>query len=88
MLLSLPWKALHQRRDKQVLPKKNWESRVTSIKEVQDLVNLSTDVLIGKLLTHELSIKQRGEEQIEKEDKRKAITLKVSRPNLGSHDRR
>ena len=35
-------------------------------------------MLIGKLLTHELSIKQRGDEQTENEDKRKAITLKAS----------
>ena len=40
-----------------ILPKKDWESRVTSIEEAQDLANLPTDVLIGKLLTHELSIK-------------------------------
>ena len=55
-----------------ILPKKDWESRVTSIEEAQDLANLPTDVLIGKLLTHELSIKQRDEELVEKEDKRKA----------------
>ena len=35
-------------------------------------------MLIGKLLTHELSIKQRSEEQVEKEDKKKAIALKAS----------
>ena len=40
-----------------ILPKKDQESRVTSIEEAQDLANLPTDVLIGKLLTHELSIK-------------------------------
>ena len=42
-----------------ILPKKDWESKVTSIEEAQDLANLQTDVLIGKLLTHELTIKQR-----------------------------
>ena len=47
-----------------ILPKKDWESQVTSIKEAQDLAILSTDILIGKLLTHELTIKQRGEEQV------------------------
>ena len=73
-----------------ILPKKVWESRVTLIEEAQDLANLPTDVLIGKLLTHELSIKQRGEEKIEKEDKKKAIALKASQeasnmdPNEGS----
>ena len=35
-----------------ILPKKEWESRVTSIEEAQDLANLLTDVLIGKFLTH------------------------------------
>ena len=49
-----------------ILPKKDWESKVTSIEEAQDLANLQTDVLIGKLLTHELTIKQRSEEQPEK----------------------
>ena len=61
-----------------ILPKKDWESKVTSIEEAQDLANLQTDVLIGKLLTHELSIKQRGDEHVEKEDKRKTIALKAS----------
>ena len=54
-----------------ILPKKNWESRVTSIEEAQDLANLPTNVLIGKLLTHELSIKQRGEEQVERKIRRR-----------------
>ena len=40
-----------------ILPKKDWESRVTSIEEAQDLATLSTNVLIGKLLTYELTIK-------------------------------
>ena len=61
-----------------ILPKKDWESRVTSIEEAQDLATLQNDVLIGKLLTHELLIKQRGDEQTEKEEKRKAIALKAS----------
>ena len=60
------------------LPKKNWKSWVTSIKKVQDLSTLSTDVLIGKLLTYELTIKQRGKEQEEKEEKKKSIALKAS----------
>ena len=45
-----------------ILPKKDWKSRVTSIEEAQDLTTLSTNVLIGKLLTHELTIKQRSKE--------------------------
>ena len=47
------------------------------MEEVQDLSTLSTDMLIGKLLTHELTIKQRGEEQEEKEEKKKSIALKA-----------
>ena len=35
-------------------------------------------MLIGKFLTHELTIKQRGEEQEEKEEKKKSIALKAS----------
>ena len=35
-------------------------------------------MLIGKLLTHELTIKQRGGEQEEKEEKKKSIALKAS----------
>ena len=54
-----------------ILPKKNWESRVTSIKEAQYLATLPIDVLIGKLLTHELSIKQRGEELVEKKKRKR-----------------
>ena len=45
-----------------IRPNKDWESWITSIKEAQNLSTLSTDMLIGKLLTHELTIKQRGEE--------------------------
>ena len=62
-----------------ILPKKDWKSRVISIEEAQELANLPIDVLIGKLLTHELSIKQRGEEQVEKEEKKKTIALKASK---------
>ena len=58
-----------------ILPKKDWESRVTSIEEAQDLSTLSIDILIGKLLTHELTLRQRGDEQ---EEKKKSITLKAS----------
>ena len=54
-----------------ILPQKDWESRVTSIEEAQDLVNLITDVLIGKLLTHELTIKQRGESNLKKKKRGK-----------------
>ena len=61
-----------------ILLKKDWKSRVTLIEEAQNLATFSTDVLIRKLLTHELIIKQRGEEQEEKEEKKKSIALKAS----------
>ena len=61
-----------------ILLKKNWKSWVTSIEEAQNLSTLSTDVLIGKILTHELIIKKRGEDQEEKEEKKKSIILKAS----------
>ena len=35
-------------------------------------------MLIGKLLNHKLTIKNRGEEQKEKEEKKKSIALKAS----------
>ena len=48
-----------------VLPKNNWESRVTSIEESHYLSKLSTNILIGKLLTHQLILRQREEQQQE-----------------------
>ena len=64
-----------------ILPEKDQESWVTSIEEAQDLLTLSTDVHIGKLLSHELTIKQRGKEQKKKEEKKKSIALKASQNN-------
>ena len=43
---------------------------MTSTEEAQDLSELSTDILIGKLLTHELTIKQREGEKEEKDYQR------------------
>ena len=60
-----------------ILPKKDWESRVTLIEKTQNLSTLSTDVIIGKLLTHELTIKQREDKRNEKEEKKKGIALKA-----------
>ena len=56
-----------------ILSKKNWEFIVTSIEEAQDISNLSTDVLIGKLLTYELTIKQKEYERDEKEENKKGL---------------
>ena len=63
-----------------VLPKNDWESRVTSIEESHDLSKLSTDILIGKFLTHELILRQREEEQQSKN--KKSLALKASHPKL------
>ena len=41
-------------------------------------MTLTTDMLIGKLLTYELTIKERGKEQEENEEKKKSITLRAS----------
>ena len=59
-----------------VLPKNDWESRITSIEESHDRSKLSTDILIGKLLTHELILRQREEEQQSKN--KKSLGLKAS----------
>ena len=60
-----------------ILPNNDWESRVTSIEEAEDLSTFLTDVLIKKVLTHELTIKQRKDERDEKEENKKGITLKA-----------
>ena len=59
-----------------MLPKNDWESRVNSIEKSHDLSNLSTDILIGKILTHELILRQREEEQQSKN--KKSLALKAS----------
>ena len=69
-----------------VLPKKDWVSRVTSIEESHDLFKRSTDILISKLLTHELTLRQREEEQQGKEEKKKSLTFKVSQDSSEEDD--
>ena len=46
--------------------KKDWESEVISIEEAHDLSKLSTDILIGKFLTYELTLKKREDKMEEK----------------------
>ena len=43
--------------------------------KAHDLSKLSTDILIRKLLIHELTLKHRKEEKVEKEEKKKRIDL-------------
>ena len=40
------------------LPKNKWEPKVTAIEEAQDLKKLKLDDLLGKLLTHEIHLKE------------------------------
>ena len=61
-----------------VLPKKDWESKVTSIEEAHNLFKLSTNILFGKLLIYELTLRQIEEENKEKEEKKKGLSLKTS----------
>ena len=44
------------------LPKSIWGSKVTAIEEAQDLKTLGLDDLLGKLLTHEIHLKEDEEE--------------------------
>ena len=60
-----------------VLPNKDWESNMTSIKESHNLSNLLTDILISKLLTHELTLRKREEEQEWKKEKNNSLAFKV-----------
>ncbi|XP_015571041.2 uncharacterized protein LOC107260814 [Ricinus communis] len=62
-----------------VLPRKEWESKVNSIEEVNNLSTLSTDLLMGKLLTHEMTMTNDQKEIAKevKEKKKKSIALKV-----------
>jgi len=44
------------------LPKNKWGANVTIIEEGQDLKTLALDDLLGKLLTHEIQLKEDEEE--------------------------
>ena len=52
------------------LPKKLWESKVTSIKEANNLSTLAHNVLIGKLLTYEME-----NDEDENEGKKKPLAF-------------
>ena len=54
------------------LPKSKWGPKVTTIEEVQDLKKLEVDVLLGKLLTHEIHLKEH-----EGNSSKKVIALKA-----------
>ena len=54
-----------------ILPKKDWESRVTLIEEAQNLTALPTNVLIGKLLTHELQSSKEVKNKLKKKKRKR-----------------
>ena len=56
-----------------ILLKKDWKSEVTSIEEAQYLTTLSTDVLIGKLLTHELAINKEVNSKKKRKIRKRAL---------------
>ena len=45
------------------LPKSKWGPKVTAIEEAQNLKTLALDDLLGKLLTHEIHLKEDEEEK-------------------------
>jgi len=55
------------------LPKNKWGPKVTVIKEAQDLKKVELDDLLGKLLTHEIHLKEDDGESLKKGIALKAI---------------
>ena len=56
------------------LPDK-WDPKVTAIQEAKDLNNLPLDELMGSLITHELTLQHRTEDELKK---KKSIALKAA----------
>jgi len=56
------------------LPKNKWGLKVIAIEETQDLKKLELDDLLGKLLTHEIHLRED-----EGENSKKGIALKASK---------
>ena len=54
----------------------SWDPKVTAIEEAKDVKTLPLEELLGSLLTHELTMKQRQIEEVEK--KKKSIAFKLS----------
>jgi len=57
------------------LPKSKWGPKVTAIEEVHDLKTLGLNDLLGKLLTHEIHLKE-GEEKLQP---KKGIAFKTTK---------
>lgn len=65
------------------LPKGKWGPKVTAIEEAQDLKRLQLDDLLGKLLTHELTLNEDDGEQL---DSMKNLALKAKKEESSSDD--
>ena len=56
-----------------------WDPKVTAIQEAKDLNNLPLDELMGSLITHELTLQHRTEDELKK---KKSIALKATMENV------
>jgi len=63
------------------LPKNKWGPKVTAIEEAQDLKKLELDDLMGKLLIHDIHLKED-----EVESSKKGIALKVAQEDSTSEE--
>ena len=62
-------------------PKNKWGPKITAIKEAQDLNKLKIDNLLGKLLGHEIHLKED-----KRESSKKGIALKAIQENCTSEE--
>ena len=65
------------------LPKGKWGPKVTAIEEAQNLKKLPLDDLLGKLITHELTLNEDDGEQL---DSMKNVALKAKKDESSSDD--
>ena len=63
------------------LPKNKWGPKVMAIEEAQDIKKLELDDLLGKLLTHEVHLKEG-----DGESSKKGVALKASKEECPSED--
>ena len=66
----------------QCIPKNKWGPKVNAIKEAQDLKTLALDDLLGKLLTHEIHLKE-DEEGVQP---KRRLALKTMNEELQSSE--
>ena len=62
---------------------RSWEPKVTANQEAKDLSSYPLDELLGSLMTHELTMQQRSNEDSKK---KKTITLKATTSALSEED--